>query len=145
MGVTYKSNIDLSRVSRNPEWYVVVTTTNYEKAFERNLNSGLKNSRLDENILDVFVPFQEEEKMTKTRGGKDKVKVMINKLYPTYVFVKAIMNERVWDYIRNTTGSATILASGGYPQTISEQEIDTIKVLCKPIKLNEETTEQVAL
>lgn len=51
--------INFNYVSQNPEWYTIVTKFNYEQKFVTDLILGLKNVGLDENVLEIIVPFKE--------------------------------------------------------------------------------------
>lgn len=113
-----------------PRWYTVVTKFNYEKKFASNLMNGLKNSGMSDSILDIVVPLKEYEVVTTTKTGKARKTIKVEKIYPSYVFVKAIMNERVWNYINNITGCATILATGADLAIMNDKEVQKIKEIC---------------
>ena len=130
--------INIKDVSEKPQWYVVVTKFNYEKKFAGDLQLGLKNSGLDQNIKEIVVPLKETQVTSLTKTGKTRKTTKVEKIYPSYVFVKAIMNETVWNYIRATAGCATILATGADLVIMSERDIDQIKELCGIIKDDKE-------
>ena len=122
--------IDLSSCPTTAAWYTVVTNYNYEKKYAGDLLKGLKNSGLEGLILDVVVPIKETEYTVQLKSGKTSKKVQIEKVMPLYVFVKAVMNERVWDYLRTTTGAHTVLAAGGCPSIMNDNDILKIKDAC---------------
>jgi transcription antitermination factor NusG len=122
--------INLQSVPKKPAWYTVVTKFNYEQKYAKDLLAGLKNSPAGDSIFEVVVPFKEHKEIVKDSKGKEKEKVTIEKIMPLYVFVKAEMNDYVWNYLRNTAGAATILAAGGIPLVMTEQEITKIKEAC---------------
>lgn len=122
--------IDLSACPQKPAWYTVVTIYNYEKKYAEDLMKGLKNSGLEDKIVDVVVPIRETKYTTTTKTGKISEKVKIEKVMPLYVFVKAIMDEQVWEYLRNLTGAHTILAAGGCPSIMDDNDIYKIKDAC---------------
>jgi transcriptional antiterminator NusG len=126
------SVINLKDVSLKPAWYTIVTKFNYEKKFAGDLMLGLKNTNFEDRIIEVVVPLKkiEQEVPRKSKAGGTRIKVTYEKIYPTYIFVKAIMNEDIWNYIRNTAGCSTILAPSGYPTTVSEEEMIKIKSDC---------------
>jgi transcriptional antiterminator NusG len=122
--------ISLQSCPKDYAWYTIVTKFNYEQKFATTLKDSLKNSGMDKFITEILVPFKEEEVITKTKSGKEKKTVKVEKVYPGYVFVKVLMNEQVWSYIRGTVGVSTILAPSGYPLVMSEEEINNIKDTC---------------
>lgn len=122
--------IDLSSCPTDAAWYTVVTLYNYEKKYAEGLLDGLTNSGLDGKIIEVVVPFKETEYEVTTKTGKKSMKTKVEKIMPLYVFVKAYMCERVWDYMRNTPGVSTILAANGTPSIMGNNEIIKIKNIC---------------
>jgi transcriptional antiterminator NusG len=122
--------ISFKNVSPDHQWYTVVTKFDYEAKYAHDVISGVVNAGLEDDIIDIVVPIRETEVTVKTRGGKDKTKIKVEKIYPGYVFVKARMYGRVWDYLRNTTGAATILATGGTPISMTDAEMLPIKEAC---------------
>lgn len=123
-------NINLNNVSANPQWYVVVTKYNYEQKVGNDILLGIKNQELEDDIVDVVVPVKETVTKSITKTGKETERVRVEKIYPLYVFVKAKMNIKVWDFLRNLSGAATILASGGEPVTMSDADVVKIKSIC---------------
>lgn len=122
--------INLGSCPKTPSWYTVVTKYNYEKKFANDVMQGLKNADLDKYILEVVVPIKETEMTSITKNGKPRKTTKVEKIYPLYVFVKAIMNERVWNHLRLTNGASTVLATGGFPSIMEEKDINVIKELC---------------
>lgn len=122
--------INIKDTSDDFEWYTVVTKFNYEKKFAKNLLAGLKNVGLEDKIIDVVVPIKETKIEKVSKNGEIKKSIKSEKIYPLYVFVKAKMDESVWNYIRNTTGASTILLCGGDIVTLGNSEINQVKKQC---------------
>lgn len=131
MGKITKPVIDLEGQPTEHSWYPVVTKYNYEQAYVSDVIKGLEAKGLQDKIIDWVVPIREDIEIVVTKTGKEKEKKVKEKIYPNYVFVKAIMNEEVWDYLRTRSGASTVLAPGGIPCCISEEEIEKIKELCR--------------
>ena len=112
-----------------PRWYTIVTKFNYEQKFATDLEKGIVNNNIT-NIQEIFVPFLEEKVDKKLADGKIKTVIKYHKIYPGYVFVKAIMTKDIWAFIRKTSGFATILATGSTPSTMTDIEIQKIKNAC---------------
>ncbi len=130
--------INLQDVDPNPAWYTVVTKTNYEKKVAKDLQMGIKNAAFKDDIIEVVVPIKEVEETTAGRDGRQEKVLKTEKLFPSYIFVKARMNEEVWRYLRGVTGVSTILSVGGYLSTMSEQEIRKIKDYCGLLEKEEQ-------
>lgn len=121
--------IEMNDLVGSPRWYTVVTKHNYEQKFATDLEKGMRNKNIT-NIKEIFVPFLEEKIEKVLKGGKTKSTIKIHKIYPNYVFVKAVMTEDTWAFIRKTSGCSTILATGSTPCTMTESEIKKIKYAC---------------
>lgn len=142
--------IDLSSCPTGAAWYTVVTLYNYEKKYAEDLMKGVKNAGLEGKILDTVVAFRETEYTTITKTGKESKKVKVEKVMPLYVFVKAVMDEQVWEYLRTTTGAHTVLAAGGCPSIMSDADIYKIKEACgliekEPVEFNGEAGDAVMI
>lgn len=126
--------INLDGISIFPRWYTVVTKYNYEAKLAENLLSGAEKAGLGNKIFEVLVPIKTTIE-TKINSKNKKVEQKKHeKIYPLYIFIKTIMCGEVWNYIKNTEGSSTILAPGGIPLAIEEDEIIKIKEQCGLIK-----------
>lgn len=132
MGKITKPVIDLEGLPQEPSWYLVATNYNNEESFEKNLKLGLKVMGLEEYIVETFIPIKHVKTVMSalknvelTEEDKDnleKIKTLRN-----YVFVKAIMTEKVWDYVRTTKGAVTIIAPNGIPSYTPEEKIESLK------------------
>lgn len=128
--------INMNDLSKLPRWYTVVTKTNYEYKFERDLKERMVGMGCEEYIKEIFVPIKEELSQKVLKNGKIKNTIKQDKIYPAYVFVKAVMNEEIWNLIRKTPGCATILATGETLVTMNNYEIEEIKKICTKIDLS---------
>jgi len=122
--------VNLATIPDEALWFTVVTKYNYEKKFASDLQCSIKNLGLEDRILEVIVPIKEEKYIIKNKAGKEVEKIKEEKIYPSYVFVKAKMNEQVWDILRNTSGSANVMAASSCPLYIRDDEMDKIKASC---------------
>ena len=128
--------INMNDLSKQSRWYTIVTKTNYEYKFERDLKERMIGMKCEDYIEEIFVPIKEELSQRVLKSGKIKNTIKQDKIYPAYVFVKAIMNEEIWNLIRKTPGCATILATGETLVTMSDYEINEIKKVCTKINLS---------
>ena len=131
MGKITKPVINLETLPKEPVWYTVITQHNCEESYIKHMIEGLKANNLDDVIVDWSAPIKTTTKTTVTKTGKENVKTVKEKIYPNYTFVKAIMTDRVWDYLRTRNGASTILAPDGTPLYMYDDEIDRIKAQCK--------------
>ena len=128
-GKKTKPVIDLEGLPTEPVWYVVITKHNYEQAYAVEVEKGLVAKGLEDNIIECLVPIKETKTITVDKKGREKEKITKEKIYPNCVFVKAIMNETVWDYLRTRNGASTILAPDGTPAIVSNGDIERTKKL----------------
>jgi transcription antitermination factor NusG len=131
MGKITKPVIDLEGLPTEPAWYLVATRYNSEEKYARDLLDGLKASGLSDYIVECFLPIRAEVVETTDKKGKVKTKIVKTKILDNYVYVKAIMNETVWDYLRTRLGASTVLAPGGIPSITPEEDVERMKMLCK--------------
>ena len=106
-----------------PLWYVVHTYTGYENKVLQNLEKIIENRGLADLIQAVKIPTEIVTEMTE-KGEKE----IERKLFPSYVFVKMIMNDEMWHIIRNTTGVTGFVGPGSRPVPLSEAEVEKLGV-----------------
>ena len=105
-------------------WYAIQSYSGHENKVQR-----LIQRRIDEEpgepeqkqIQDVMVPTQEQVEI---RNGK-RVTVT-RKLYPGYVLVKMVYNQRTGGIISGIQGVIKFLGSGAEPQPLSDDELAKI-------------------
>jgi transcriptional antiterminator NusG len=99
-------------------WYVVHTYSGYENKVKTDLEKTIENRKLQEVILDLRVPVQDEIEVK--NGVK---KTISRKLFPGYVFVYMFMNDETWYIIRNTRGVTGFVGPESKPVPLTESEI----------------------
>lgn len=132
MGKITKPVIDLEGQPVQPSWYLVATNYNNEEFFERNLKDGLSVRGLEDKIVECFVPIKHVKLIVKALKNveltEEEEEYIENiKCLRNYVYVKAIMDEAVWDYIRTTKGVSTIMAPDGIPFDTPEEKVNELK------------------
>lgn len=109
--------------TRQRGWYILQTAFNCEEKVRENLTGKVKNSDLEDTVFNIMVP--KEEVIVKDKDGNDTTKQVI--LYPSYVFVEMIPDEKTWFAVRNTQFVTGILGGGGKdPIPVSKAEMDRI-------------------
>lgn len=111
-----RQELDLGR-----NWYVLHTSSGYEEAVARNLQSRIEAFDLGEKVFNVLVPI---EKKIKIKNGKRTV--FEEKIFPAYVFVEMIVDDNSWYVVRNTPHVTGFIGAGSTPLPVDKKEIDTI-------------------
>ena len=99
-------------------WYVAHTYSGYENKVKSSIEKVVENRALGHLIYDVKVPVT-----TIIEKNGDKEKVIEEKVYPSYVFVKMIMTDESWHAVRNITGVTGFVGPGSRPTPLTEQEV----------------------
>ncbi|AAM25279.1 transcriptional antiterminator NusG [Caldanaerobacter subterraneus subsp. tengcongensis MB4] len=114
---------ELTKTKEKPLWYVVFTYHNAEKRVEEHINSLAKTEKYDGLIIKAEVPVQ---KRTVSRRGK--IKEIEEKIFPGYVFVKAVMTPEVMAAIRRINGVAHFVGGGNEPVPITPEEVKRARI-----------------
>jgi transcriptional antiterminator NusG len=101
-------------------WYAVQTYSGHENKVQKLIQRKIEEEPEGE-LLDVLVPTQE---VVEIRNGK-RVTVT-RRLYPGYVLVHMLLNERTSHAINNIQGVIKFVGSGKAPQPLREDEINKI-------------------
>jgi len=135
-----------NETSEEAKWYVVHTYSGYENKVKANLEKIVENRGMQDYILDIVVPMEEQIEI---KDGKKKV--TLKKVFPGYVLVKMIMTDESWYVIRNTRGVTGFVGPGSKPVPLTDEEIrmmgveefapivdyevgDTVKVISGPLE-----------
>ncbi|WP_102399179.1 transcription termination/antitermination protein NusG [Haloimpatiens massiliensis] len=120
------------------KWYVVHTYSGYENKVKVNLEKTIGNRNLENLILDIQVPMEEQ---VEEKDGKKKV--TLKKIFPGYVLIKMIMSDESWYVVRNTRGVTGFVGPGSKPVPLTEEEIRTMGIKDKPVDIDLEIGESV--
>lgn len=104
-----------------PRWYVVHTLAGSEHKVKANLERRITSMGMQDQIFRVVVPM--EETIEVRRGRKRFTK---RKIFPGYVMVEMVMNDRSWYVVRNTPGVTGFVGSGMRPEPLSDEEVKVI-------------------
>ena len=102
-------------------WYVIHTYSGYENKVTANLERKIHSLGMENEIFRVLVPMENE---VEYKDGKRKVTK--KKVFPGYVLVEMIMNDRSWYVVRNTPGITGFVGSGTKPTALTEGEVRQI-------------------
>ena len=104
-----------------PQWYAIQTYSGHENKVQKLIQRRIDEDSGDGEILSALVPTQE---VLEIRNGK---RVTVTKrLYPGYVLVQMLLNERTQHVINNIQGVIKFVGSGRAPQALREEEINKI-------------------
>ncbi len=105
-------------------WYIVHTYSGFENKVKLNLLESIRQLNLQEVIVDVLVPVQEEVQVVK--GVKRNVK---NKFFPGYVFVRIDFDladrDNIWHVVKNVP-KVTGFLGGNKPTPVPDVQVEQI-------------------
>ena len=122
----------------NSGWYAVQTYSGHENKVQRLIQRKIEEVYGDDDaeLLDVIVPTQE---VLEIRKGK---RVTVTKrLYPGYVLVHMVLNERTSHAVNNIQGVIKFVGFGKAPQPLREEEIN--KILGVEVESEDKTHEEI--
>ena len=104
------------------KWYVVRTFSGHEKKVKAIIDLELEeNDELKARIAQILVP---EEKIFEVKDGKKRTK--IRNFFPGYIIVEADLDNRVIDFISNTSSVMNFLGDGNKPNPLQQDEVNRI-------------------
>lgn len=122
------------------KWYAVQSYSGHENKVQKLVQLKIDEEPGDlpeeREIQEVLVPTQD---VTEIRNGK-RVSVS-RRLYPGYVLVKMLLNQRTQHTVSNIQGVIKFVGSGVAPQPLREEEIN--KVLGIEVEGAEEKEEEI--
>ena len=116
------------------KWYVIHTYSGYENKVKANLERKIHSMGMEDKIFNVIVPVEKE---TEKRNGKEKV--VERKIFPGYVLLEMIVDERSWYIVRNTPGVTGFVGSNTKPVPLTDEEA---KRILKAMGMDEQAIEQ---
>lgn len=99
------------------KWYVIHTYSGYENKVKANLEKKVHSMAMENEIFRVLVPMEDEVEI---KDGKKKISK--KKVFPGYVLVEMIVNDRSWYVVRNTPGVTGFVGSGTKPIPLTAAE-----------------------
>ena len=122
------------------KWYAVQSYSGHENKVQRLVQLKIDEEPGDllekREIQEVLVPTQD---VTEIRKGK-RVSVS-RRLYPGYVLVRMLLNERTQHAVSNIQGVIKFVGSGATPQPLRQEEVN--KVLGIEVEGAEEKEEEI--
>lgn len=110
------------RERRYPQWYVVNIQPGHEKTVVTNLNQRIEATQAQDLIKDTLIPVQKKIVLKK---GKQQVKE--DRIFPGYILVKMVLNNRTIELVTNTEGVRGFVRTDTKPRPLPEHEVEAIK------------------
>jgi len=110
-------------MSEDAKWYVVHTYSGYENKVKANLEKIVENRNLQDYIIDIVVPMEEQIEI---KDGKKKA--TLRKVFPGYVLIKMVMTDESWYVVRNTRGVTGFVGPGSKPVPLTDEEVKNMGV-----------------
>ncbi len=110
------------------KWYVIHTYSGYENKVKKDIEKVVENRKLHDLILEIQVPTEMVEEITKDDNGNVKAKEVERKIYPGYVSLKMIYTDDTWHVVKNIRGVTGFVGPGSEPTPLSEKEVAALGV-----------------
>ncbi len=118
-------------VAGEKRWYVIQTFTGQEDKVKQAIEQTIESENLKNYVFQVLVPTEDTVEI---KGGKRYEKT--RKMFPGYVFLEMILDEKSWYLIRQTAGVARFIGTKVTPTAVSDKEMARVlKQLGKEEKL----------
>jgi transcriptional antiterminator NusG len=128
-------------MSAEPRWYAIQTYSGHENKVKRlielRISEETGEAPDEKEIQQVMVPTQD---VVEIKNGK-RVTVT-RRLYPGYVLVKMMQNQRTMHVINNIQGVIKFVGAGTEPQPLRDDEVNKILGLA-PIEEEAEPREEI--
>ena len=106
------------QVKGERRWFVIQTFTGQEDKVKQAIEQTIESEGLKNRVFQVLVPTEETIEI---KGGKRYEKT--RKMFPGYVFLEMILDEKSWYLIRQTTGVARFIGTKVTPTPVSDKEM----------------------
>ena len=112
---------------QEPRWYIVHTYSGQEDVVEKNLKLRIQSLDMQDRIVQVLVPTEEEVVFKDGKRRSER-----KKLFPGYILLQMAMDDESWYAVRNTPGVTGFVSS--------EDETDKRP---KPVPLEDKQIEDI--
>ena len=129
---------NINEMNVGPRWYVAHTYSGYENKVKTSLERVIENRGLGDLIFDICIPV---EIVIEKKGEVEKE--VEHKVFPSYVYVKMVMNDETWHAVRGIQGVTGFVGPGSRPTPLSEEEVRALNL--EGVVSTEETERRVSL
>ncbi|MEG1710276.1 MAG: transcription termination/antitermination protein NusG [Clostridia bacterium] len=113
-------------MSEEAKWYLLHTYAGYENIVKANLEQMAENNNLQDIITDIVIPT---EQIIEEKNGKQRV--IENKIFPCYVYVKLVYSSQIWFLLTNTRGVTGFVGPSGKAWPLSAEEVKRLHLETK--------------
>ena len=117
-------------LSTEPQWYVIVTRSNYEYKVKRDILDGMAGYDFINNIHDIFIPIKRFTIEYLNSANKVRHRIISKKILSLYVFINATMTKELMWWLKNLPSVSTLLMSGNALSTLTDEEINNYRQAC---------------
>ena len=104
-------------------WYVIHTYSGYENKVSANLERKVKSLGMEDKIFRIVIPMENEVEV----NSDGKKRTVARKVFPGYVLVEMIVDDRTWYVVRNTPGVTGFVGPDNkQPVPLSDAEVEGI-------------------
>jgi transcriptional antiterminator NusG len=108
--------------NQKAHWYVVHTYAGQEEKVAAALSQRIASEGLGNKILEMMVPTQ--KKIEIREGKKQETE---ERIFPGYILVKMILDDRSWLAVRSTTGVTGFVGVRNRPTPLPDEEVEIIR------------------
>ncbi len=110
-------------MEENKHWYVIHTYSGYENKVSANLERKVHSLGMEDKIFRIMIPMAKE--VVVDDSGKQRV--VERKVFPGYVLLEMIVDDRTWYVVRNTPGVTGFVGPDNkQPVPLSDEEVARI-------------------
>ena len=103
--------------------YAIHTYSGYENKVSANLERKVHSLGMEDRIFHIMIPIENEE-IVDDNGKK---RIVARKVFPGYVLVEMIVDDRTWYVVRNTPGVTGFVGPDNKnPVPLSDEEVERI-------------------
>lgn len=125
---TLITKVDLRLIPKQFCWYTIVSAFNHEEVVVQNIKEKIIGTELEPLVHELYIPIKYTKDIAKGKDGKPIYRIHKRKgALSSYVFIKCVLIEEVWNMIRTTAGVSIILSTGGVPAHTSDDKIESLK------------------
>jgi len=117
-------------LSNEPQWYIIVTRSNYEYKAKRDILNGIIGHDFLDNVYDIFVPIKRFTIEYLNSANKVHRRIISKKILSLYVFIKASMTKKLMWWLNTLPSVAAVLLSGDVLSTLTEEVVNNYKQSC---------------
>lgn len=103
------------------KWYIVNTQTGQEGKAKTALEERIKSHNMDEFFGEVLIPSENVVELVK--GEK---KTTSRKIFPGYMFVQMVLNEKTWHFVKQTSKVTGFLGGRDKPTPVPQEEVERV-------------------